>query len=217
MCACGAALPSAEPRGASCPRCRVALAATSAGVAVAHQCPRCRGIFLSARAWCALLSIPDRAPLLAESVDRTPGPPGAALVETVTCPACVRPMERGRFAAGSDVVIDVCERQHGLWLDAGELVGLLGFVARRREVGAQGAEREVAASEPGRDLERLMVASQPPSRIVVVERRRGFGLPLAVIVVALLAASAGGAFFLKRTLPTKMVEEAPKKSAEQVQ
>jgi Zn-finger nucleic acid-binding protein len=172
---------------------------------------------LSARAWCALMSIPDRAPLLAQSVDRSAGAPVASLVETVGCPACARPMERGRFAAGSDVVIDVCERQHGLWLDAGELVGLLGFVARRREVGAEGAEREVAASEPGRDLELRIVASQPPSRIVVVERRRGFGLPLAVIVVALLAASAGGALFLKRTLPSKLVEEAPKKSAEEVQ
>ena len=55
----------------------------------------------------------------------------------LSCPICERQMERGRFAASSSVVVDVCT-VHGMWLDAGEL----GDVTRH------GRDRAVAAKAP---------------------------------------------------------------------
>jgi Zn-finger nucleic acid-binding protein len=51
-------------------------------------------------------------------------------------------MERGRFAAASSVVIDVCD-EHGVWLDAGEL-GQVVHQASQRMI----AEREAAERDP---------------------------------------------------------------------
>lgn len=220
-CRCGAPLGTTERGDVTCPRCRVPLAATSAGVAIVHPCPTCHGMFVSARAWCALLSVPERAPELATAVDRGGALPVQAVVGLVTCPVCARQMERGRFAAGSEVVIDVCDRHHGIWLDAGELVGLVAFVGRRREIGATDARRETEQRASERDVARELAAlrSAPPSaaRVVVVERKRGLGLPILVAVATLVVLSLGGALALQRTLPSKMVDEAPKKAAEAVE
>lgn len=48
-------------------------------------------------------------------------------MDFVHCSTCGREMERARFAATSDVVIDVCVLGHGIWLDAGELGRVLAY------------------------------------------------------------------------------------------
>ena len=50
------------------------------------------------------------------------------LVALVTCACCGGQMERGRFAASSGVVVDVCPR-HGVWLDQGELAHVAAYAA----------------------------------------------------------------------------------------
>lgn len=108
------------PVGRECPRCRHVLRVVpmDRGAAI-HACGSCGGIFVAARAWCTFLERPD---LVAAIEHRLPkrGPPPSALVPLVTCASCGAQMERGRFAASSGVVVDVCPR-HGVWLDQGEL------------------------------------------------------------------------------------------------
>lgn len=54
--------------------------------------------------------------------------PASELVALVTCACCGGQMERGRFAASSGVVVDVCPR-HGVWLDQGELAHVAAYAA----------------------------------------------------------------------------------------
>lgn len=120
----------------ACPACAVArrsappLARFSTGAVALHGCSTCRGVFVTARAWCMLLAAPERSPELAPIV----GAPGAsgAVLDLVKCPVCAKSLERGRFAGRSSVVVDLCDR-HGLWLDAGELTQILAFTAETRQ------------------------------------------------------------------------------------
>lgn len=49
------------------------------------------------------------------------------VVRYLPCPACGKMMNRSNFAKSSGVVLDVC-RDHGVWLDRGELPALLDFI-----------------------------------------------------------------------------------------
>ena len=51
-------------------------------------------------------------------------------------------MERARFAASSDVVIDVCPLGHGIWLDAGELGRVLAYAKYLQTEGAAASARD---------------------------------------------------------------------------
>jgi Zn-finger nucleic acid-binding protein len=72
-------------------------------------------------------------------------------------------MDRGRFAATSSVVVDVCPRQHGVWLDAGELPDAVRYVEHRAQVGELGAQREADAEwsrMTGRDPVKLSMEAE---------------------------------------------------------
>ena len=84
-----------------------------------HACTGCGGMFVGARAWCMFMERPDLVNAIEKRLPKR-GPPPAALIPMVTCASCGSQMERGRFAASSGVVVDVCPR-HGAWLDEGEL------------------------------------------------------------------------------------------------
>lgn len=125
-----------------------------------HACGSCGGIFVPARAWCTFLERPE---LVAAIEHRLPkqGPPPPALVPLVTCASCGAQMERGRFAASSGVVVDVCPR-HGVWLDQGELSRVADYArspARPRE--APDAHPIVAAVEDERRRIEAIAATIP--------------------------------------------------------
>lgn len=109
------------------------------GGAHAHVCTRCHGIFATPRAWAALWRAPDAALDLER---RFPPRAGPSLTPLVHCSTCRTVMERARFAATSDVVIDVCERGHGIWLDAGELGRVLAYAEHKARIGEEAAQRE---------------------------------------------------------------------------
>lgn len=48
------------------------------------------------------------------------------------CPACGEILLRREYGYTSQVLIDVCPRGHGLWLDAGELDAIERFFARQQ-------------------------------------------------------------------------------------
>lgn len=51
---------------------------------------------------------------------------------TLYCPRCGAEMETREYARCSQVMIDVCPRAHGIWLDRGEIEALEVFFERSR-------------------------------------------------------------------------------------
>ena len=188
---CGQRVHQAVLPSLPCPACSVAKRASgplvpftrTSDALTLHGCNTCRGVFVPARAWCMLLASPTTAPELPTAV--VPG----AVMQLVGCPLCKKPLERGRFAGKSDVVVDLCDR-HGIWLDAGELTLILAFVVEGAKpvaanVDAAQAQLEVQMQRGDAHLRaaRLDLASAPVKK----EGGLGFG---AIVVISILALSA---------------------------
>ena len=99
-------------------------------------------MFVSAPDWDTLLDVFSTDPLpdvvVPDAEERTSSygpyrsPPSSRALQLdleapVRCPTCEGDMERLAFAAISRVIIDVCP-EHGVWLDAGELEGIIDSV-----------------------------------------------------------------------------------------
>lgn len=193
--ACGSPLLEARIE-APCPRCKQPLAAVGVDArATIHACFGCRGLFVPPRAWCTVIARPDLVQAIEARFPATTADPGA-LLPMLRCPACAAEMERGRFAAASPVVIDVCtQRQHGVWLDAGELGGIARFAARRAAIGVDAVRREVEVHEALAAAPVSLHAARAEAEAAVaraarIERlanaKRTGGILLALIVVARL-------------------------------
>ena len=132
-CICGAPLlPPASSHEMACPRCRSALEKSVLDEnTVAFRCPRCLGSFFDIQDWTVVIdrTVVGKPLPVASFVPLPPGRelPSAKLMEGAACPRCRKPMERITFATRSRVVVDVCAN-HGMWLDAGELVALCAFM-----------------------------------------------------------------------------------------
>lgn len=201
---CLVTIPRPAPEVAAsfnCPRCtpagtRPLLAIGIAPSATIHACQSCHGIFVGARAWCTLVARPELARAIASRLP-TRDSATSELVRMLCCPACSKEMERGRFGASSNIVIDVCVA-HGLWLDSGEVVAVADHAALRARVGVQAARRATNAAESGpydgdlaaAQAEATMAAASIASRKQVVKRT---GL---IVFLALVALRVG--FFIAR-------------------
>ena len=140
--ACGAealraAVADETPR--SCPRCREPLDALQLGAVRASECAECGGLWLAPEVLQALCNDRERhnaiIAALAAHVARRTAP--ADVIRYIPCPVCARLMNRTNFAHVSGVIVDVC-RDHGVWLDRGELQQVIQFV----EAGGMAKERE---------------------------------------------------------------------------
>jgi len=164
--------------------------------ATIHACQSCAGIFVGARAWCTLVARPELAHAIGSRLAARRAP-SSELVRMLRCPACSKEMERGRFGASSNIVIDVCVA-HGTWLDSGEVVAVAEHAALRARVGVQEARRATNAAESGpydgdlaaAQAEATMAAASLASRKQTVKRT---GL---VVLLALVALRVG--FFIAR-------------------
>jgi len=105
-------------------------------VATVHveQCASCLGSFVRTQDYSEFLAREEdgEAVGLRHFVPLAPGRelPRQTLLALVRCPHCRKEMERVRFAGRASLLVDVCPA-HGIWLDAGELVALVGFVKQR--------------------------------------------------------------------------------------
>ncbi|MBW2278756.1 MAG: zf-TFIIB domain-containing protein [Deltaproteobacteria bacterium] len=107
----------------SCPRCKVPMRRRTLGDRQPLECPMCCGLFVMADDFAALMRAQaehdDRA-------DQAHGPERAMIDLDrdakiyVPCPGCGEMMNRTNYGDGSGVIIDYC-REHGYWLDPGEL------------------------------------------------------------------------------------------------
>lgn len=146
-----------------CPRCKGGLEQVmmDRGASL-HACGACGGMFVGARAWCMFLERPDLVSAIERRLPKRNHAPGV-LVPMVTCASCRSQMERGRFAASSGVVVDVCSR-HGVWLDEGEL-GRVAEYARspQRTVDAPESHPVMVAMEEERARITAIAATIPRS------------------------------------------------------
>jgi Zn-finger nucleic acid-binding protein len=134
-----------------CPRCRNTLQGMQLGKVRISECEECGGLWIDPDALQALCN--DReshaqvVETLVEHAARRPLPPGN--VRYLPCPDCTRLMNRTNFAKVSGVIIDVC-RQHGVWLDRGELEHIITFVNSGGLAKQRKRELELLAEETRR-------------------------------------------------------------------
>ncbi len=136
-----------------CPRCRKALAAVLLRVGDEQveidRCVACHGLFFDPGELDSVLGGIEKR---AEEVDHRQlltlieqeTPTGDfEEVAYVSCPDCGQLMHRRNFGQRSGVIIDTC-RDHGLWLDGGELRRLIRWTQAggRRHDAAQQAEKQ---------------------------------------------------------------------------
>jgi Zn-finger nucleic acid-binding protein len=124
-----------QPRGLNpqlhCPDCRCELESLQLGgpePLELDRCPQCLGLFLPLGALERLVAQEGRSALqidhrLLQALSETPRAAPARL-RYRPCPSCGSLMNRTLHGKRSGVVVDRC-RDHGLWLDAGELRQLL--------------------------------------------------------------------------------------------
>ncbi|HYW05280.1 MAG TPA: zf-TFIIB domain-containing protein [Gammaproteobacteria bacterium] len=101
------------------------------------RCPRCGGIWLDRGELEAIEETRERD--YADELLRMPDLGYAAYelarqkrTRQLTCPSCEAGMETREYARCSQVMIDVCPKCHGVWLDRGELESLEIFFQRSR-------------------------------------------------------------------------------------
>lgn len=114
-----------------CPRCDKRLKTINLnldGTFFIERCDQCLGLFFDPNELEALLDAAvknvfqiDRSGLDAINANR---PPDQYPVSYIKCPVCSQLMNRVNFGAKSGVIIDRC-KNHGVWLDGGELRHLM--------------------------------------------------------------------------------------------
>lgn len=111
----------------SCPVCSTPLKTIDLGIAgkfFIERCPECLGLFFDPG---ELESILESTVKNVFEINRSrlaqfnlTGQTTSRVATYVKCPVCSKMMNRINFGARSGVVIDRC-KEHGVWLDAGEL------------------------------------------------------------------------------------------------
>ncbi len=110
-----------------CPRCDAILTHTDYQGTVLDNCSSCEGLWLDTREFLQLTS--ERDVYADQSIPYEYNrPPFPANDGYLACPLCSVLMMRKNFRKISGVLIDQC-RDHGIWLDAGELEHIRCFIA----------------------------------------------------------------------------------------
>lgn len=156
----------------SCPRCSVRLKTIDLklnGRFLIERCETCHGLFFDPGELEALLEATvknvfeiDRAGLNAITNDRQPSQHPIAYIK---CPVCSQLMHRVNFGAKSGVIVDRC-RQHGIWLDGGELRQLFEWMklgGQLLEQQRQQEQRQEAAKREQEQREKLRGLPDEPS------------------------------------------------------
>ena len=137
----------------TCPHCQVQMRNRQLGDRHALECPMCCGLFIDVHVldhWVEQLEKQPHTPV------RPPGTePERALLTAqpviyVKCPICGTVMNRLNFGRISGVIVDYC-REHGYWLDNGELEKIAKWVT----TGGLAKQRTRAAEEEKAKKNRL--------------------------------------------------------------
>jgi len=139
---CGAA--SIETRSTDdtnlgiCPRCKISLDRLAIDTITLSECTRCGGLWSDVATFEKICSDREQQSAALTFFGSRPEPSAKpAPIQYVPCPHCKELMNRSNFARSSGVIVDLC-KEHGVWLDAGELPKIIDFInngglARTRE------------------------------------------------------------------------------------
>lgn len=191
-CSCGLQIQPqallALPVSSRCPGCKGTLRQRDVGQLSLVECSSCAGVWLTAALLEELCRRADRPhPELLAALDRRRGQ-GLANERPVVyrpCPVCGSLMSRRRFSGEARIVLDWCGN-HGLWLDHGELEGILAVVRTHggRELKFPGRQAEPEGPKPAT---RPSVGRRRPTRSALSEAV----LPLFEILAELASALLG--------------------------
>ncbi len=147
---------AALPASASCPRCSAGLRSRRVGAELLVECSACAGLWVDPKLLERLCDDANVRKSVAESLGSAPARESKVkgqVLAYIPCPNCRQPMNRKNFGSISGILIDVC-KDHGVWLDHGELRSALTFAetgglieARRREVGELERRKQRAAMD----------------------------------------------------------------------
>ena len=145
-----------------CPRCRSDLQALRLGATTARECGACGGLWLDPDSLQRLVTARDEnagvvGMLSSRAASATATPD---VVRYIPCPSCAKLMNRVNFARASGVILDIC-KTHGVWLDRGELQGVLQFVANGGLATAREREHEHLLEEQRRLAAMMAHADRP--------------------------------------------------------
>jgi Zn-finger nucleic acid-binding protein len=108
-----------------CPRCSDVLVEENLGGVTIDRCRSCAGVWLDDGEIVSLLqaelAVSNSAGTTATAPRGQAGVPLAERESVELCPKCQTHLNAVNYDYGSGVIIDVCPRGHGLWLDKGEL------------------------------------------------------------------------------------------------
>jgi len=149
-----------------CPRCSVKMqrivVAIEGGVVI-DRCNECLGIFFdpgeveslvdSAVSGVHLIDKKRMANLVEEEG------PEEEVVKYVKCPVCQELMNRKNYGARSGVIVDIC-REHGVWLDGGELGRIVKWAKAGGQLHAEQRMKEEERAEHKRRIARSAAAEQ---------------------------------------------------------
>lgn len=134
----------------TCPHCKIPMRRRGLGEHRPMECPMCCGLFVE-------VEIFDQ--LIREQENRTAEVPtrggpkqatvGGAPVKYIRCPVCCELMNRINYGKISGVIVDFC-RNHGYWLDTGELEKIAAWVSTGGLSKTHALEIEEAKSEKAR-------------------------------------------------------------------
>jgi Zn-finger nucleic acid-binding protein len=139
----------------TCPRCSIRLQTIDLkvnGKFLIERCDECLGLFFDPGELEALLEATvsnvfdiNRSKL--DDINNRMSPMDAT-ISYIKCPVCSKLMNRVNFGTKSGVIVDRC-RDHGVWLDGGELRHLFEWMKAGGKLLAQEKEKQ-----SGRDFER---------------------------------------------------------------
>ncbi len=142
-----------------CPRCKISLKTVDLNINgrfLIERCDECLGLFFDPNELEALLEATvshvftiDKSRLDAGKVPMAASEQGAFYIK---CPVCSKIMNRVNFGVNSGVIVDRC-REHGVWLDGGELRHLFEWMKAGGKLLQQEREVEKRKNE-ARELER---------------------------------------------------------------
>ncbi len=151
-----------------CPRCSISLKTIDLNIQgrfLIERCDQCLGLFFDPNELEALLEATvsnvfniNKSQLDACKVQSATGEQGAFYIK---CPVCSKIMNRVNFGTNSGVIVDRC-KDHGVWLDGGELRHLFEWMKAGGKLLQQEREDEQRRAET-RELEREKRKLQTPS------------------------------------------------------
>lgn len=189
--------PTLAPESArvfACVRCKNPMIAIDLGAgSVTHACTSCRSLFVPPRAWARAFSARD---VIGDLEARIGAPPRGEVSPLALCPVCTRQMDRTRFAATSDVVLDACSAGHGVSLASGDLGRAVDYAAHKARIGDNAALREADAAwmkanniDPRRaaiEAEEARIRGESGARMMRYAKGGGVGVGVFIVVRVLV-------------------------------